>query len=142
VKTANRHRPAAGEVPILNHDPESEVADVDDQGCADQVPVDGVALGTLACLNFEHDSLLVMDRINLVDHAWSTLFSEQYGPSDLLSGSLAGLDDVSKIGQDRVQRVTYLTWRPMLPWWFPRFNENVQQPLVGKTKPVPHSESG
>jgi hypothetical protein len=39
-----------------------------------------------------------MDRINLVDHAL-TLFFEQYGPSDLLSGSLAGLDDVSKIGK-------------------------------------------
>jgi hypothetical protein len=64
IVEAAHGRPAAGEVAVFDHHTESEKSDVDDERSADQVAIDSVTASAPSGFNFNHDTKVIVNRVN------------------------------------------------------------------------------
>jgi hypothetical protein len=83
---------AAAPVVVVLHNPQRQILGIDNQRGADQVAVDGVAAGTAPGLDFEQNTKLMVNAINVVADAGSALLAEQDWQGDSIRDSFSALD--------------------------------------------------
>jgi hypothetical protein len=69
-------------VPIRKLHSEDQKFRIDDKGRANQVTIDGVASGTPACFDLDHDSESVVYGVDLPRQDLDAVLAKQYGTPD------------------------------------------------------------